>query len=67
MAARRLVAQAMRGAMEDRGLSEEVLAQATGIPREALRSGLEARSAFTLAELEVIGRVLGTPPSSLLE
>lgn len=48
-------------------MSEEVLAQATGIPREVLRSRLEARTAFTLEELEAVGRVLGARPSSLLE
>lgn len=57
----------MRGAMEDRGMSEELLAQATGIPRDVLRSRLEATTAFTLGELEVVGRVLGTRPSAMFE
>jgi lambda repressor-like predicted transcriptional regulator len=62
-----LVAHAVLAAMEDRGLSVQMLAHATGIPPHALRDRLAATSPFTLAELELVADVLGTRPSSLLE
>ena len=65
--ARRVVAQAALGAMADQGVTVEALAEATGIPVLVLQHRLDARSPFTIDELELVGRVLGRRPSTFLE
>ena len=53
--------------MDVRGLDEQILAEASGIPLPTLRARLEARSPFTLDELDRIAACLGRTPSSLIE
>ncbi len=52
--------------MDVRGLGEQMLADATGIPLLTLRARLEARSPFTLDELARVSTCLGTSPSALI-
>lgn len=61
---RALVAHAITTAMRDQGVTAAGLAAATGIPLTTLRDRLAGRSPFLLAELERIGEVLGSRPST---
>lgn len=53
--------------MVEQAVTPPMLSHATGIPARTLRHRLARRSAFTLAELELVAQFLGTRPSSVLE
>lgn len=51
---------------DDKGVSMNALADATGIPYATLRRSLKGSRALNLLELRKIASTLGVPPSQLL-
>lgn len=60
------IAQSIQAAMEREGFVTKTLAPASGIPYTTLFRKLGGHKAFTTAELEQIGAVLGVEPSAFL-
>lgn len=61
------VAREVRRLLEERGMSGNALAKATGIPQTSIAGKLRGASAFTVDELDAVGRALEVKASELLE
>lgn len=57
----------VEAAREQKGISRSALAEAAGIPYATLHRKLNGQSPFTVPDIDVIARVLGVNPASLVE
>lgn len=60
------IAEAVRELMEEQGVTQLGLAEATGIPRVTLIRRLNGHQSFTVNELASVAAHLGVLPSQLL-
>lgn len=63
----RAVAAELRGLLEQRGMSGNQLAKATGIPQVSIARKLRGATAFNLDDIDAICSVLGVKVADLME